>query len=386
MMPGAAQEPDAGRVSLTEAQRLEWLRLIRSENVGPATFRTLVNHYGGARAALDALPHLSRRGGAKHPLHVCSVEEAEREIAAAARLGIRYVAPGEPGYPPLLRQIHAPPPLLGVKGDFGVMTRPAVAIVGARNASALGRRFTQILARGLGEAGFVVVSGLARGIDGAAHEAALATGTVAVLASGLDHVYPPEHEPLLRALLANGAAISEMPLGWEARGRDFPRRNRLISGMSLGVIVVEAAERSGSLITARYAVEQNREVFAVPGSPFDPRAKGTNALIRDSGAMLVTGPEDVIQTLKGQIELPLSRPHDVAEPDWPAGLSGAKAVEPEEEERSRVTAMLGVSPVEIDELIRQSGARPAAVHMLLLELELAGRIERHAGQRVSLMS
>jgi DNA processing protein len=287
----------AGSPTLSDRQRLDWLRLIRSENVGPVTFRTLVNHFGGARAALEALPHLSRRGGATRLLRICSEEEAEREMAAAARLGVRYVALGEADYPPLLRHVHAPPPLLGLRGDAAVLARPLVAVVGARNASALGRRFAQALARGLGEAGFGVVSGLARGIDAAAHEAALETGTVAVLASGHDRTYPPEHEPLLRALLRTGAAVSEMPLGWELRGRDFPRRNRLISGMSLGTVVVEAAERSGSLITARYALEQGREVFAVPGSPFDPRAKGTNALIR-SGATLVTSPEDVVDALR----------------------------------------------------------------------------------------
>ena len=371
--------------SLSDAQRLDWLRLIRSENVGPVSFRLLVNHFGGARAALDALPHLSRRGGATRALHVCSVEEAERELAEAARLGVRYVALGEAGYPPLLRHVHAPPPLLGLRGDGAVLSRPLIAIVGARNASALGRRFAQVLARGLGEAGFGIVSGLARGIDAAAHEAALETGTVAVLAGGHDRTYPAEHEPLLKALLRTGAAVSEMPLRWELRGRDFPRRNRLISGMSLGVVVVEAAERSGSLITARYAAEQGREVLAVPGSPLDPRAKGTNALIR-AGATLVTRPEDIIEVLGPQVE---RGPDAASEPDWPmradAGPEPGR-IEPAEDERTRVAALLGPSPIEIDELIRQSGARPAAVQMLLLELELAGRLERHAGQRVSLIA
>ena len=261
---------------LTDEQRLDWLRLIRTDNVGPRTFRALVNHYGGARAALAALPDLARRGGATRPARVHSRPDAERELAAAQALGVSFVALGESDYPRRLQMIDDAPPLLAVRGRTAALDRPMVAIVGSRNASAAGVRFAERLARDLGAAGFVVVSGLARGIDAAAHRASLASGTVAVLAGGHDRIYPPEHAGLADAILADGAAVSEMPLGWEPRARDFPRRNRLISGLALGVVVVEAARRSGSLITARIALEQGREVFAVPGSPLDPRAEGTN--------------------------------------------------------------------------------------------------------------
>jgi DNA processing protein len=261
-------------VRLTDEQRLDWLRLIRSPNVGPRTFRTLVNHFGGARAALEALPSLARRGGAGGATQVCSRADAEREIAAAEKLGVALVALGEPGYPPRLQMIDDAPPLVAIRGQAAAFALPMVAVVGSRNASGAGMKFTQRIARELGEAGFAVVSGLARGIDAAAHRASLATGTIAVLAGGHDRVYPAEHMELLDDILSAGAALSEMPLGWEPRGRDFPRRNRLISGLSLGVVIVEAAKRSGSLITARFALEQGREVFAVPGSPLDPRAEG----------------------------------------------------------------------------------------------------------------
>jgi DNA processing protein len=260
-------------VRLTDEQRLHWLRLIRSPNIGPRTFRTLVNHFGGARAALEALPSLARRGGASGTAQICTRAEAEGEIAAAEKLGVTLVALSEPGYPARLQMIDDAPPLIAIRGEASAFALPMVAIVGSRNASGAGMKFTQRIARELGDAGFAVVSGLARGIDAAAHRAALATGTIAVLAGGHDHVYPAEHVELLDAILSAGAALSEMPMGWEPRGRDFPRRNRLISGLSLGVVIVEAAKRSGSLITARFALEQGREVFAVPGSPLDPRAE-----------------------------------------------------------------------------------------------------------------
>ena len=285
------------RVRLSEEQRLDWLRLIRTENIGPRTFRDLINHYGGARAALDALPALARRGGAAGPARICSREDAEAELKAARARGVEFVALGEPDYPQRLQMIDDAPPLLAVRGKLAALARPLVAIVGSRNASAAGVKFAERLARDLGNAGFGTVSGLARGIDAAAHRASLATGTVAVLAGGHDRVYPPEHDELLEAILAEGAAVSEMPLAWEPRARDFPRRNRLISGLSVGVVIVEAARRSGSLITARLAGEQGREVFAVPGSPLDPRAEGTNGLLKQ-GATLVTEAADVIAVLE----------------------------------------------------------------------------------------
>ena len=370
-------EASAG-VRLTSEQRLDWLRLIRSENIGPRTFRTLINHYGGARAALDALPALARRGGALKPARICSHEEAERELSAAHRQNIVFVALGEPEYPQRLRMIDDPPPLIAVRGNLATLMLPMVAIVGSRNASAAGVKFAERLARELAEAEFVIVSGLARGIDAAAHRASLARGTIAVLAGGYDHSSPADHTDLLEAILASGAAITEMPIGWEPRARDFPRRNRLISGLALGVVIVEAARRSGSLITARMALEQGREVFAVPGSPLDPRAEGTNGLLKQ-GANIVTEAADVVNVLRpilGQSsKLPVEEPERAAPP-----LS-----EPGADERARVLALLGPTPVAIDDLVRLSRSSPAIVRTVLLELEIAGRIERHGGALVSLI-
>jgi DNA processing protein len=355
------------------------LRLIRSDNVGPRTFRTLLNHCGGARAALAALPDLARRGGASRQARICTREDAEREMQAAHAIGVRFVALGEAEYPARLQSIHDAPPLLAVRGHIDVLASPMVAVVGARNASAVGAKFAERLARDLGEAGFVIASGLARGIDAAAHRASLATGTVAVLAGGQDKIYPPQHAGLLESILPEGAAISEMPLGWEPRARDFPRRNRLISGLALGVVIVEAAKRSGSLITARMALEQGREVFAVLGSPLDPRSEGTNSLLKQ-GATSVTEAADILPVLRpimgDPAELLLKEPEFT-----PADGTGSAA----EDERSRIVSLLGPTPVAIDDLIRLSGCSPTAVRIVLLELELAGRIERHGGAMVSLL-
>src|SRR5665213_3432291 len=293
---GAQVAGQGGGVRLTEEQRLDWLRLIRSDNVGPRTFRDLVNNFGGARAALAALPRLARRGGASGT-HICTPEEAAAELKAARARGIELIALGEPDYPARLHTIYDAPPLVAVRGDAAILSRPLIAIVGSRNASAAGMKFADRLARDLGSAGYGIVSGLARGIDAAAHRASRDSGTVAVLAGGHERIYPAEHIGLLDELLAHGAAISEMPLAWEPRARDFPRRNRLISGLSLGVVMVQAARRSGSLITARLAGEQGREVFAVPGSPLDPRVEGTNGLLKQ-GAILVTEAADVIAVLE----------------------------------------------------------------------------------------
>ena len=280
-----------------DEQRLDWLQLIRSDNVGPRTFAWLLRQYGDARSAIEALPELSRRGGASRAIRIYPRADAEREMAAARRLGVELVGIREEAYPQRLAEIDDAPPLLAVRGNIAALTRPMIAIVGSRNASAAGLKFAERIARELGEAGFVIASGLARGIDAAAHRASLATGTVAVLAGGHDHIYPEQHVDLLDAILPGGAAISEMPFGWEPRAQDFPRRNRLISGLSLGVVIVEAAKRSGSLITARLALEQGREVFAVPGSPIDPRAEGTNGLLKQ-GATLVTEAADVLEVLE----------------------------------------------------------------------------------------
>jgi DNA processing protein len=286
----------AGDVRLTDAQRFDWLRLIRSENVGPRTFQALVGRFGSAEAALAALPGLLARRGGGRAIRIATIAECEIEWEAMRRGGVVLIAVGEPEYPPALAAMDPAPPLVAVRGRLAALQSPMVAIVGSRNASATGRTFTERLAHDLSTAGYVIVSGLARGIDVRAHQASLASGTVAVLAGGHDRIYPAEHASLLEAILENGAAVSEMPIGWEPRGRDFPRRNRIVAGLSLATVVVEAARRSGSLITARLAGEFGREVFAVPGSPLDPRAEGTNGLLRE-GATLCTSAADVIDAL-----------------------------------------------------------------------------------------
>src|ERR1700733_11353410 len=347
---------------LSDIERLNRLRLIRSDNVGPRTFASLLRHFGSARAALDRLPDLARRGGAARAGRICSEADARAELAASSNLGVSLVAPGEAGYPPRLAVLDDAPPLLGVRGALDVLMRPVIAIVGSRNASGAGPKFA---------------GPLARGIDQSAHRASLASGTVAVLAGGHDKIYPPEHEDLLAAIVGtNGAAISEMPLGHVPRARDFPRRNRLISGVALGVVVVEAAFRSGSLITARIAAEQGREVFAVPGSPLDPRAAGTNDLIKQ-GATLTTEAADVINA----VEPIMGRPVELREPDDGEPLE----IDPTASDRARIVDLLGPSPVLLDDLIRMAGTSPAIVRTVLLELELAGRLERHGGGLVSLI-
>jgi DNA processing protein len=369
-------------VHLTDDERLDWLRLIRSQNVGPRTFHALINHYGHIHDALAALPQLARRGGASAPGRICTRGEAEREIAAASAAGVTFVALGEPGYPQRLAMIDDAPPLIAVRGELSAVARPTVAIVGARNASAAGIKFAERLARELGEAGLVVASGLARGIDGAAHRGSLLTGTVAAIAGGHNRIYPPEHAALADAIAENGVVLSEMPLDHEPRARDFPRRNRLISGLAAGVVVIEAAQRSGSLITARMALEQGREVFAVPGSPLDPRCEGTNNLLKQ-GATPVTEAADVTTVLRPIFERPPQL--SAQEPDHPIALSEHReSREPSDDERARLVTLLGPTPVGIDDLIRLSSLPPAIVRTVLLELELAGKLERHGGSLVSL--
>ncbi len=370
----------AGRgVTLSEQQRLDWLRLIRSSNIGPRTFRELINRYGGAGAAITALPALAARGGAARSISVYPLADAQREMKAAVACGAKFVALGETAYPARLQMIDDPPPLVAIRGNLGIFQRPLVAIVGSRNASAAGKKFAGQIAHDLGEAGFGIVSGLARGIDAAAHRASIAAGSVAVLAGGHDRIYPSEHTDLLNALLENGGALSEMPFGWEPRARDFPRRNRLNSGLSAGVVIVEAAQRSGSLITARLAGEQGREVFAVPGSPLDPRAEGTNGLIKQ-GATLITGAYDVIAAL----EPILGRGSGISASEPPyEGVT--EPSEPGDDERSRIVALLGPTPVAIDDLVRISKTSAAVVRTVLLELEIAGRLDRHGGGMVSLV-
>jgi DNA processing protein len=371
----------AGRpaIRLDAAQRLAWLRLIRSENIGPVTFRELINHFGSGIAAIEAVPELAERGGRR--IRLCPVEDAERELDGLTRLGGKLIAMGETDYPPALRHISDAPPLIALRGDAACLQRPIVAIVGSRNASVAGRKFAAQIAAGLGNDDYVVASGLARGIDAAAHQAALAAGTVAVLAGGLDQIYPPENTELAeRIVAAGGAPLSEMPFGWVPRGRDFPRRNRIISGIALGVVVIEAASRSGSLITARCAGEQGRIVFAVPGSPLDPRAAGSNRLIKD-GAQMVTELDDITSELRPILRRPEAGPTDIAE----GAEEGPAPTDVDDAGRAAILSALGPTPVEIDEIIRFTGLKPAIVHLALLELALAGRLERHGGQRVSLV-
>ncbi|MEZ5774857.1 MAG: DNA-processing protein DprA [Hyphomicrobiaceae bacterium] len=381
-----------GRVRLTDAQRIAWLRLIRSERVGPVTFRDLVNRFGGAEAALEALPALSRKGGSARAIEPASRAAAEAELAALQAIGARLVALGEEGYPDALAAIEAPPPLLAIKGRSALAHQTAVAIVGSRDASAAGRRIARTIAAEVCRAGITVASGLARGIDAAAHEAALETGqetgvggTIAVVAGGIDVVYPPEHQALMSRIGREGLVISELPPGFLPRGQDFPRRNRIISGLSLGVLVVEAARRSGSQITARFALEQGREVMAVPGNPLDPRASGTNQLLKE-GATLVTEAEDVLKVLLPMRERPARPARSLAEAgaDEDPGLADALVEEPVGSERDRVLGALGAAPIGIDELARETGLQASTVRIVLMELDLAGRIERHQGQRVSL--
>jgi DNA processing protein len=361
---------------LTPRERMAWLRLVRSDNIGPVTFRQLLSRFGSAEKAIEAVPELGKTVG--RIITVISQARAEDEIAGLERFGAKLVAQGEADYPPHLYHIPAAPPLITMAGGERLDWHRAVGIVGARNASTAGIKMTRILAQDLGERGYTVVSGLARGIDTAAHRASLSTGTIAVLAGGFDQIYPAENIPLAHDILDNGGVLlTEMPLGWEPRARDFPRRNRLVSGLSLGIVVVEAAKRSGSLITARLALEQNRDVFAVPGSPLDPRAEGGNHLIQQ-GARLVTNAEDIIEVLGSADPARMA----LFDAEWqPEGDSDSA---PAEDDRARLLEALSTTPVEVDELVGATGIAPGAMQMLLLELDLAGKVEWSSGQLVAL--
>lgn len=365
---------------LSERERRDWVRLARTPNIGPVTFAALIARFGTAARALDAIPRLARRGGASR-FDLASLDDVDAELEALATAGGHMIAFCEPEFPRGLAALDPPPPAIAVLGDLALFHREMIAIVGARNASALGRKFAATLAADLGRSNFVVVSGMARGIDSAAHEAALRSGTVAVLAGGVDNIYPPENAPLYDRLRNEGAIVSEMPLGTTPQARHFPRRNRIISGMARGVIVVEAAEGSGSLITANYALEQGREVFAVPGSPLDPRARGTNRLIRE-GATLIESADDVFTLLKPMLGACFAEPE--REPRGGQDSDGDSADADVSRLRGVMLELLAYNPVEVDELIRQAGAPAATVVTALLELELAGRVQRHAGNKVSL--
>jgi DNA processing protein len=362
-MSGAAQD------------RLDRLRLIRSSHIGPVTYFQLIQRFGSATAALEAVPRLAARGGSKPPV-IAPIEAVDREIETVERLGARYLFLNDPGYPGLLAEIDTAPPALIIRGDTRLLDRPTVAIVGARNASAAACRFARQLAQTLSEAGVLIVSGLARGIDTAAHQGSLAEATAAVIACGIDLAYPPENAQLQEEIATRGLLIAEQPPGREPLARHFPYRNRIIAGMSLATVVVEAAPKSGSLITARLAAEAGREVLAVPGSPLDPRAQGCNSLIRE-GATLIQSAADVLEAIN-PMAIPRIR-------DSETGFESEVSLEdPDPAARNRIVALLSPTPVPVDELIRQSGLAPAMVNLILLELELASRIERHAGGRVAL--
>ncbi|WP_293874583.1 DNA-processing protein DprA [Sphingomonas sp. UBA978] len=350
------------------------LRLIRTGGIGPVTYRQLVARFGSAEAALEMLPTLARRGGGAPP-RLAEAGAVAREMAATQRLGARYLFLDDPDYPPLLAELDTAPPALIVRGDLSLTRAMTVAIVGARNASAAACRFARTLGHDLAAEGVTIVSGLARGIDTAAHVGALPR-TIGVIASGVDVVFPPENAALQEQVAADGLLIAEQPPGTQPLARHFPSRNRIIAGLALGTVVVEAAPRSGSLITARLATEAGREVMAVPGSPLDPRAQGCNLLIRE-GATLIQTAADVLEQLR-----PID-PRSVLTPA-PAYGNPPPAADASDADRTRITGLLGPVPVGVDELIRQSHAAPAILQTVLLELELAGRLERHAGGRVSL--
>ena len=358
---------------LSQEEAFARIRLLRSPNVGPVSYRQLLLRFGSAEAALTALPDLAGRGGAAY--RIAPEQRISEEIAAVRRAGARYLFHDAAEYPALLGESAGAPPILTLRGDLALAARPCVGIVGARNASAAAIKLARQFAGDLAEQGFVVVSGLARGIDGAAHQAALSGGTIGVIASGIDIAYPPEHADLQERIAAEGLLLAEQPPGTEPLARHFPSRNRIIAGLCAGTMVVEAAPKSGSLITARLAGEMGREVMAVPGSPLEARAQGCNQLIRE-GAVLVQCAADVIELVSSFTGVPRSSFREAS--------AAYEVLEDLGDDPADVAGLLTLAPVAVDELIRQSGESPAAVQLALLELELAGRLTRHAGGRVSL--
>ncbi len=364
---------------ITQVERLARLRLARSDNVGPVTYRALMSRFGSAVEALERLPDLAKRGGARANITIATATSAERELAAIEKAGAHLLIWNVAPYPTLLARTEDAPPILIMRGHSVLFDKPAIGIVGARNASAAGLRIARELAAGLSAEGMVVVSGLARGIDSAAHRAALTDGTIAAVAGGIDVPYPPENEALYKEIAALGMIVGEQPLGTIPQGRHFPRRNRIISGLSLGTVIVEAALKSGSLITARFAAEQGREVMAVPGSPLDPRAQGCNQLIRE-GATLVQSVADILEAVRG-----MSGGLNMASPELPFADGIAAPADPLEVDRQRILELLTPTPVLVDELIQITGFSPATVHMILLELDLSGRLVRSAGHKVAIL-
>lgn len=372
--------------ALSATERRDRLRLIRTENIGPITYARLLERFGSATRALEHLPEMAKRGGRMSGLKPASIADADTEMAAADKIGARMIFMGESDYPTLLAACEDAPPVITLIGNAGLMHKKGLGIVGARNASLAGQKIAAHFAGTIGRAGYVITSGLARGIDTAAHEASMATGTIAVVAGGIDVVYPKENRKLYESLCAEGLIVAESPMGTEPIARHFPRRNRIISGLSTGILVVEAAHKSGSLITARMALEQNRDLFAIPGSPLDPRAEGCNALIQD-GAHLAQRPEDVIFVLSNSSLRPLqdgasSFRFDGPAPVLPAPLEGAARLDAER----AILGLLSLAPVHADDIIRAAGCDAASALGIILELELAGRVARHAGNKIALIA
>lgn len=352
-----------------------WLQLARCENVGPITFHQLLDHYGTPEEALKALPQLAVQGGLKRSLRLTSRAEIEKELTSLAKFGAQLITFNNPSYPPLLRHIDSAPPLLAVKGKIDLLQKPLFAIVGARNASAMGKKIARNFAEKLGKEGWSIVSGLARGIDGAAHQGSLKTGTIAVLAGGIDQIYPPENEVLYQQIAVEGVLVAESPFGVQPQSTLFPRRNRIISGLSRALLIVEAALKSGSLITARNALEQGREVFAIPGHPLDPRSRGCNHLIKN-GAILVETVEDILGEISSNAPLEFKEETtQIKSPSSPHSLQKSRQI---------VNENLSVVPISIDELIRECQLSPSDLWIVLLEMEIAGRIERLPGGKVAL--
>lgn len=367
---------------LDEAEKFARLRLIRTENIGPITFYRLLDQFGSARMALEHLPDMARKGGRRKAFKIFSVADTETEITALQEIGAHMVFWGTSAYPPLLAHIDDAPPILFIRGHLHLMAKKAVAVVGSRNASINGRRFAQSIAQALGEAGYLVVSGMARGIDTAAHLGAMPSGTIAALGGGVDVVYPRENTDLYNNLIETGAVCSEVTIGTTLQARHFPRRNRIISGMSRAIVVLEAGAKSGSLITARMALEQNREVFAVPGPPQDPRVKGSNALIRN-GAYLTETADDVLQVLSDMSANAFSEGRRRAVNTQPMLSLDNKVLDLA---RDHIHQALDYGPTDIDDIIRDTEQSPAVVAAILLELEVAGKLERQNGNKVALIS
>ena len=368
------------KYSLKNTSLIDALRLIRSENVGPATFFTMLHHYGSAGKALEKLPELAKRGGRKKPIKRCEMDVAKQEIENTFALGARFVMYGEEDYPAHLLHIHSPPPVLVMHGSPIWKNAESIGIIGARNASANGCNFAKNVAKNLGEAGYNTVSGLARGIDTFVHHGSLESGTIAVIAGGIDTIYPPENKELYHNIAEQGCLVTEAPLGTTPQARHFPNRNRIIAGICRGLLVVEASKKSGSLITANFALEQGKDVFAVPGSPLDPRCQGTNGLIKD-GALLTESAQDIIDNLPSLIlpKAPEEPPHHLCEPEGEAYESDVSSLHRELDEK------LSATPISVDALAEQTGIAISTINYILLEKELAGMIERHHGGLVSLV-